>query len=488
MTSMLRFATPALFLIAVSPALAAAPVLLPAPPPNIAQAPPLIASDGVDFLATWAEYGLYAPNIVRAARVSHTGVLLDQSAVEIGAGYPAGVAFGGGVYLVLWFDQSGLVATRVKPSGERIDDFPLRITNSIFGWPTPPQASVVFDGQRFFVTWTDGAVHGMFVTPQLSASAAQTLATPPQDKAFVGSSVAWDGHRFLVVWGTSPIGTSCADPCIALPTGVVALRVAADGTPLDGAPTQIATALVRSEARVASSGTDFMIALYRRGYESMAATSEMRAIIVDAETSITVRASVKLSNWFPWATAVIWTGSDYEVAWSNATFNGGWAATARIDRAGNVLARRLIPSAGGVTFTFAANDLGDVMIASLVRNATATDSVAAVYFDRDLTTPLPEPPPAPSIGVSATSVVWSASAQAEGTIVENVPDNDEPFAIRHLGSSEASITIANLRGPTNIAGIGPPRRVRVRAWNVGGFSEPSATVPVMGVRSRAARH
>jgi hypothetical protein len=486
---MLRFAGAlAILLIAVSSALAATPVLLPAPPPNITQTALLVASDGTDFLATWAEYGLHAPSIVRAARISHSGVLLDQSAVEIGAGYPVGVAFGGGVYLVLWYDQSGLVATRVKPSGERVDDFPLRIANSIVGYSTPSQASVVFDGRRFFVTWADlNAVLGMFVTPQLIASATQTLATRPQDKVFIGSSVAWDGHRFLVVWSTSPIGTNCVDPCIAIPTGVVALRVAADGTPLDGAPTQIATAIVRSEARVASSGHDFMITLYRRGYESMVATSEVRAIIVDAETSIAVRASVKLSNWFPWATTVIWNGSDYEVAWSNATFNGGWAATARIDRAGNVLARRLIPSGGGFVLTLAANDLGDVMIGSLVRNATATDSVGAVYFDRDLTTPLPAPPPAPLIGLSATSVVWSGSAQAEGYIVENA-DTDEPFAIRYLKSSEQSITIANLTGPTNVAGIQPPKRVRVRAWNVGGFSEPSATVPAIGVRSRAARH
>src|SRR5207247_10199846 len=139
-------------------------------------------------------------------------------------------------------------------------------------------------------------------------------------------------------------------------------------------------------ARVASSGHDFMIAVYGRGYESAVTTSEVRAILVDAETSLTLRASVKLSNWFPTATTVVWNGSDYEVAWSYATLNAAWSATARIDRAGSVVARRLIPSGGGFALTSAANDLGDATVGLLMKHPTANAIVGAVYFDRDLTT------------------------------------------------------------------------------------------------------
>src|SRR5207247_11179495 len=117
--------------------------------------------------------GLFRPSVVRAARISRAATVLDQSASEIASGFPVGIAFGGGVYLVLWKDQShgGLFATRVNPAGKRIDDSPLPISDPFFSW-TGTQASLVFDGQRFFVTWTDVlVVHAPFVMPQLFAFA-----------------------------------------------------------------------------------------------------------------------------------------------------------------------------------------------------------------------------------------------------------------------------------------------------------------------------
>src|SRR5213075_288414 len=178
--------------------------------------------------------------------------------------------------------------------------------------------------------------------------------------------VAWDGRRFLVVWTTANV--SCFyDPCIPLPDQIVAFRVAADGTLLDSGLTHIATAAIEIRAAVASSGHDFLIAVRRKGYDTMVTTANVDAVLVDAETGVNVRRSVTLSNLIPWGIAVAWTGSDYEVMWSYQTAqqNEYRLATARIDRAGTVAVRRSMHLQElGTEFSPATTSAGEMAIAA----------------------------------------------------------------------------------------------------------------------------
>ncbi len=438
---------------------------------------PFLASDGTDFLAVWTE-----PNSsgrVRAARVTRAGVVLDPfPAIDIGPGLVLGVAYGSGTYLIVSNNSRGLVATRVTQSGVRIDEFG-PVLDARAG-----NAAVVFDGSRFFVTWTDGlAVYGSFFTLDAHVSPRQTLAAKIQDRLFFDPSMAWDGRRFLAVWSTG--APFCfADPCLPFASEIVAFRVAADGTPLE-APVRIADALSGIAAAVASSGQDFLVAVRRKGYDDAVATSVVRALIVDAERGVNVRATRQLTNWFPFGIAAAWTGTDYEVMWSYTTTAHiqYHLASAHIDRAGNVTAQRSVRADGlGFQFSPAANAAGEMAIAA------RHNSQPSVTFDRDITATLPAPPARPSISLNTTSVTWSVSEPVDGFVVESVGSDYEPFVFRTLVPPVGGLATADLRMPINGNGGFVPSRIRVRAFNAGGFSEPSATVQLVETRGRAARH
>ena len=180
-----------------------------------------------------------------------------------------------------------------------------------------------------------------------------------------------------------------------------------------------------------------------------------------------------------------WTGSDYEVMWSYATTQHTEYHLARtlIDRAGNIAAQRSMRVDGlGFQFSPAANDAGEMAIVAV------RYSRASVTFDRDITTPLPMPPARPSISLNTTSVTWSVSEPVDGFVIESVGNNYEPFVFRMLVPPVGGLSTADLRTPINGGGGFVPIRIRVRAFNAGGFSEPSATVPLVETRGRPARH
>jgi hypothetical protein len=191
----------------------------------------------------------------------------------------------------------------------------------------------------------------------------------------------------------------------------------------------------------------------------------------------------QLTNWFPFGVAVAWTGTDYEVIWSYITTRQteSHLATTRIDRAGNITAQRSVVEALGSPFSPAANAAGEMAIAA------RHNSQPSVTFDREVTAPLPAPPPKPSISLNPSSVTWSVSEPVDGFVIESV-GNYDPFVIRLLIPPVGGLSTAELRTPMIANSNFVPTRIRVRAFNAGGFSEPSATVPLVETRGRAARH
>jgi hypothetical protein len=184
----------------------------------VRQISPSVASDGVDFFATWLETTSTTMRIA-AARVTRSGTPLDGPGLVLAESpssfsnrpfaSPA-VAFGRGVYLVVYAlnqpspsTEHDIVGRRFARDGTPIDAAPFVITRN----GTLP--NVAFGGGRFLVAWllisepsvggatvgSDGAVG----TEQL-LSPARTVALP-EELGFAGRpTIGWNGRHFIVAY------------------------------------------------------------------------------------------------------------------------------------------------------------------------------------------------------------------------------------------------------------------------------------------------
>lgn len=90
-------------------------------------------------------------------RVDRAGNLLDPQPIDLGRGSETeelAVAFGGGVYLVVWSEPlGGTRGVRVRPDGLVLDSTPIEISDESSGF----LPAVVFDGSSFVVAGRYGA-------------------------------------------------------------------------------------------------------------------------------------------------------------------------------------------------------------------------------------------------------------------------------------------------------------------------------------------
>lgn len=189
---------------------------------------PHIAFDGTNHLVTWSAYSSARSEEVYGIRVARDGSAVDAAAFpiasELGGQYFARVAFGGGTYLVVWFDgrhsgESAVYGARVDPSG------------------------VVADLTGIPIVRLPGASGDIAVT---------------------GVDVSWDGASFVVTWlerhlREYPPGSGTTQEVV----DVMATRVASDGSVIDPSPT-----IIESNARDADTRT---AAASRRAGETMIA-------------------------------------------------------------------------------------------------------------------------------------------------------------------------------------------------------------------------
>jgi hypothetical protein len=189
---------------------------------------PQVASDGTNFLVVWTDnrnYGIAGNyNDIYGQRVDGSGTLL-------GANFPisplpryqafAAIGYGGGRYLVTWFDSPDsnytgsdidLYAALVDSAGTVTSQFPISTAPGQQAFWNPNGIS--FDGTNFLVVWQDqrsghGEIYGNRVTPAgalLDGDAATggfLIATG--DNAGSGSpkgpQAVFDGANWLVAWG-----------------------------------------------------------------------------------------------------------------------------------------------------------------------------------------------------------------------------------------------------------------------------------------------
>lgn len=163
---------------------------------------PQVAYGGGVFLVVW--YWDTREDEIRAAREEEDGYVLDPGGFTVIAGTDTKrspcVAFDGENFLVVWETDYYVKAARVRPSGTVIDPYGFYVTSY-----QSRQPDVAFDGENYLVTWTDRSsyqTYGTRITP-----GAQHLDTARVRVSWGGYEydcraprVAFNGENYVVAW------------------------------------------------------------------------------------------------------------------------------------------------------------------------------------------------------------------------------------------------------------------------------------------------
>jgi hypothetical protein len=174
---------------------------------------PAVTAGNRDFLITWSDCGSAAPQILGLLLRSDGTDQRIRIATGASGGFmvPGGIAWSGQDYLVTWLDgQPGpgcdvvpcgspmVRAARVSASGALLDSAPLQISPDRTDLVPP---DVIWDGSQYFVGWINRAdVSGAVVSGQGTVSAARVFAER-QGQHRESLSLGWDGSYVLAVWG-----------------------------------------------------------------------------------------------------------------------------------------------------------------------------------------------------------------------------------------------------------------------------------------------
>jgi len=165
---------------------------------------PDVATDGADFLAVWVDLRYDSANLTRplvGRRFSADGALRDTQPFRVGGTHawrPA-LAFGGGCYLAVWYEDREIHATRISASGMLLDSLPIRLVDPDGHWPFQ---DVAYGDSLFLVVWptlSPQRVHGVRITP--SGVVLDSIPLLLQVDTLTSSGypqVAFDGTNFLV--------------------------------------------------------------------------------------------------------------------------------------------------------------------------------------------------------------------------------------------------------------------------------------------------
>ena len=194
---------------------------------------PAVASDGTDFLVTWAAEG---PGSVAARRVSGGGAVLDPAAIVLAsprARAPA-VTFGGGEYRVAWLDgrnggvsqyTSEVFASRLSPGGAILDVGGIRVSPSAAATSWPTAAAV---GGLHLVAWGDvasGEIQAVRMSGGSIVEATPFSVSGATTRTAWRTSAAASSSSFLVGWEVLSGGERSAE--------LRAARVTTGGAVLD---------------------------------------------------------------------------------------------------------------------------------------------------------------------------------------------------------------------------------------------------------------
>ncbi|HET6149681.1 MAG TPA: hypothetical protein VFH68_19240 [Polyangia bacterium] len=221
---------------------------------------PEVASDGVNSLVVFSDF-----QRIRAVRADANGDVLEFDWLDLGEDgflqFRPMVAFGGGRYLVVWWQDDGAAISirgrLIDPDGTIVGaaSFPISSAEGV-------DAAVAWNGQSFVVGWGGfGPAPGVriaLVGPDGTVVAGSERQVSPTNLAFE-QRIAAGLTTALVVWEEQIPGNFSS-------LFLGATRIAQDGTVLDPAGIRVDQSdTFQSQPAVGSDGQQFLVAWQRGG-------------------------------------------------------------------------------------------------------------------------------------------------------------------------------------------------------------------------------
>jgi hypothetical protein len=215
----------------------------------------------------------------------------------IGRGGEAKIVAVADLFVVVWLQQSGLVATRLTLDGVVLDPSPLKIaeTARLF-------FSVGSSGKTVLAVWsTQTELRTAVITP---AGVVIPSIEPLADFHYGGGSgaIAWDGRQYLVSWGYAT--NSCTFHCFPMPPGESFWSLLDEW----GTPASPSLRPPIADSSIAAGGGAFLIVGSGFGYS----TAFARVLSQDAIDGPHV-----LNDRYLGPLYTIWTGSWFAVVLAN---------------------------------------------------------------------------------------------------------------------------------------------------------------------------
>ena len=270
------------------------------------QGDPAVVDIGTSFVAVWAEQDASTGWDIRMGRLTPTGELLDGEG-EVVAGtagderFPA-VGWNGTTILVSWWDDADPVGRMlVRPMHS--DGTPAGSATVLGTGVLQHRAAIASNGAGFAVGWarqivgTQNDIRLRMFDGEGVAIAASTLLAASAYEPLVAIAPLGDGY--LASWST---------------TKIEALRLAADGSPIDEAPLILSspdTEFYEDLPSIASSGDQVLVTWIRRHIDLV------QAVRVDASGAVLDATPLDLAPASPGlqGASAGWNGRSYQVAW-----------------------------------------------------------------------------------------------------------------------------------------------------------------------------
>jgi hypothetical protein len=249
---------------------------------SAAASQPAVGFDGTDFVVVWADER--NSRTVFGARLSPSGTLRDPGGFEIGGGWFPGIGCGGGQCLVSSVDYVGddrVLVNRVR-GGASLDAGGIQISQ---GTPIGPGGSVACNGAGLcWVAWADGGSAGS-ADPDILAVRVDANGTPLDSTPVVVCdapgwqevpAIGFDGERWIVAWHDHRNG----------PAGeIYATRLDHAGAVLDGTGFPLGTSGWDQDLpAVVYDGTQWIVAWADQGsggYDIQAARVSLDGVVMD---------------------------------------------------------------------------------------------------------------------------------------------------------------------------------------------------------------
>jgi MYXO-CTERM domain-containing protein len=299
--------------------------------PSSDTAPPSIASNGTDYLVTWAgRSGIYA------ARVSTSGTLQQPARITVSSASGGGprAVWDGTEWVVAWISNGGVYHARVGSDGSLLDAMPQAVSSY-----SAQNVDLASDGSNVFLVWSESASTyisnaygalltpgtGAVTTPQQLSTAAMSQATP---------RVVFDGIEYFVAWQDSRASTLYYSQT----WDIYGARVSRAGALVDTSGIAISTATANQTVPLVASngGGNVLIAwLDARGGVSTSAIYGARFAsatgLVDGPPAT---GGLLLEAGPDYTPSMAFDGTQYVLAWAPpyTIIDGGYQVTVKAER------------------------------------------------------------------------------------------------------------------------------------------------------------